>query len=234
MKLLKNLFIAGIVLLSMCLGVAVAGPVGGLVGGSLAYTGLQMAGLVQTPELSLFAVVAVGNIKRKDRQLDNLGGFTKMAIILPEAFSAHYPLKSQVTGMELTVAPTVTAGAKMGNLVIDLDSGNMKFSSKGEIENRNYSHDVSFRFSGVTPEQLVELDKTKGGCLIVGWDQDGVRWLAGSTKRPLKLEFDADLGSKPDDKKAITCKASRDGFAFPLLQFDDAVTLVLETLTELD
>lgn len=234
MKFLKTLFSVGFVLLAMIAGTAIAGPVGGLVGGSLAYTGLQMAGLVETPDFALFTTLSVGNIKRKDRQLDNLGGFTKMAIILPEAFETHWPLKTDIAALKVTEDPPLSVSATFGNLVLDLDSGNMKFSSKGDIENRNYSHDGAFRISGVTLEQLIELDKTRGGCLIIGWDQDGVKWLAGSTKRPLKLEFDGDLGTKPDDKRAITAKFSRDGFAYPLLQFDDAVVLPLATLTTLD
>lgn len=234
MKFLKNLFIAGFVLLAMVAGVAAAGPIGGLVGGSLAYTGLQVAGLVETPDFALFTTLAVGNIKRKDRQLDNLGGFTKMAIILPEAFTAHWPLKAHITGLKITEEPPLTVGQTFGNLVLDLDGGGMKFSGKGTLENRNYNHDGTLRFTGVTLEQLIELDKTRGGCLIVGWDTDGVKWLAGTTKRPLKLEFDGDLGDKPDAKKQVSCKFAQDGYAHPLLQFDDEVVLPLATLTTLD
>lgn len=234
MKLFKTFFIASFVLLAMAAGAALAGPIGGLAGASLAYTGLQLSGHVETPDFAFFTTLAVGNIKRKNRQLDNLGGFTKMAIILPEAFTTHWPLKADITGGKITEDPPLASGQTFGNLVIDLDSGNMKSSAKGPIENRNHSHEVAFKLSGATLEQLNELEKTKGGCLIIGWDADGVKWLAGSTRRPLQLEYDVNLGTKPDDKKEVTGKANRDGFPFHLLQFDDAVVLPLATLTELD
>ncbi|WP_273210470.1 hypothetical protein [Runella zeae] len=234
MKFLKPLLITGTILLGMVLGAYAAGPVGSIVGGSLTFTGLQYLQIVEMPDLAMYATLTVGNIKRADRQLDNMGGFTKMAIILPESFTSHWPKKADITGLEVTVAPPVTSGETLGNLVLDLDGGSMKFSRKGDIENANYSHEGTAKFSGVTKDQLIELDKTKGGCVIVGWDQDGRRWLAGSTKRPLKLEFDGDLGGKPDDKRQIVCKFSRDGFAHPLLLIPDTVVLPLATLTGLD
>lgn len=234
MKLLKNLLIVGAVLLSMAFGVEAAGPLGGLVSGSLAYTGLQIAGLVEVPSLSLLMGVSVGNIKRQDRQADNLGGFTKMIIMLPEDFTAHWPLKTQITAMKVTVAPTVTTGKTWGQMVFDLDTGSMKCSRKGKINNSNWGHEVSAQFSGVTDEQFVELDKTKGGCIIIGYDQDGRKWLAGSTKRPIELEIDGDLGAKPDSGRMVTIKGKQDGFSYPLLLLDDALTLTLTALTTLD
>lgn len=234
MKFLKNLLIVGAVLLAMALGVEAAGPLGGLVGGSLAYTGLQLSGFVQTPEFALFTTVSVGNIKRQDRQDDNLGGFTKMIIMLPEDFSAHWPLKTQITGMTITEAPTVVSAKTWGQMVFDLDTGGMKCSRKGKINNSNWSVEVAAQFSGVTEEQLVELDKTKGGALIIGYDQEGRKWLAGSTRRPLELEVDVDLGSKPDSGRTVSIKCKQDGFAKGLLLVDDEVTLALTTLTGLD
>lgn len=234
MKFLKNLLIFGTVAFAMALGAQAAGPAGALVGGSLAYTGLQAAGVVEMPEMAMFATFSIGNIKRRDRQEENMGGFLKFLIMLPEDFTAHWPLKSQIENLQITTAPTVSSGKTWGQMIFDLDGGGMKFSRKGDINNSNYTHEGTFMFSGVTNEQLVELDKTRGGALIIGIDQDGKRWLAGSTKRPLKIEFDGDLGGKPDDTRKVSGKFSRDGFGVPLLLLEDDVTLALTTLTGLD
>ena len=234
MKFLKNLFLFGTVVLAMVLGAQAAGPIGALAGGSLAYTGLQAAGIVEMPEVALFATFSIGNIKRRERQEDNMGGFLKMLFILPEDFTAHWPLKTQIENLKVITAPTVTSGKTWATMAFDLDGGGMKFSRKGEINNSNYTHEGTFTLSGVTNEQLVELDKTKGGALIIGVDQEGKRWLAGSTRRPVKVEFDGDLGSKPDDLRKVSGKFSRDGFAFPLLELEDDVTLALTTFTGLD
>lgn len=234
MKALKNLFIFSLVILGIVAGAAVAGPVGGFVGGTVAYAGLQLAGVVEMPQTAFFTGVSVGNIQRRSRQENNLGGFTKFAIVLPEDISAHWPLDSQITDLEITAAPTMVSGKKFGQLIFDLDGGSMKFSRKGNINNANYNHEGTFTISGLTQEQLVELDKTRGGALIVGFDQEGKRWLAGSTRRPLKIEFDGNLGGKPDDNRQISGKFSQDGFKYPLLLLEDTVTLTLETLTGLD
>lgn len=231
---LKNLLVVLLALAGIVAGVAVAGPLGGVFGGSLAYAGLQYAGLVEVQDFALFSTFSVGNIKRRDRQEDNMGGFSKFLIILPEDFTAHWPLTSQITDLKIDEAPTLASGKNWAQMIFDLDGGSMKFSRKGDINNSNYVHNGTFVLSGVTNDQLVQLDKTKGGALIIGIDQDGKRWLAGSTKRPLKIEFDADLGMKPDDTRKISGKFDRDGFAYPLLELTDEVTLTLATLTGLD
>ncbi|MCP1384457.1 hypothetical protein [Runella salmonicolor] len=233
---IKNFSILAFVLLAMAAGVEAAGSIAGFVAGSVAYAGLQYAGVVELPFGAAYVNLKIGNVKRQNRQLDNQGGFTKMAIILPESFATHWPLSSHLgaSGVEVTTPPTITVGEKFGNVVFDLDAGMLKSSRKGDIDSSNHSHEGSFSVSGVTVEQLTELEKTKGGCLLVGWDSDGRRWLAGSTKRPLSLEYDVDFGDKPDSKRKITAKFKRDGFKFPLLSLGEAVTLTLETLTELD
>ncbi|MBB3842217.1 hypothetical protein FHS57_006248 [Runella defluvii] len=234
MKFLKNLSIIGFVLLSIAAGASVAGPVGGLVGGTVAYGALQVSGIVELP-YALFTGVKVGNIKRKDRREDDvLGGFQKMAIILPESFASHWPLASHITDGLISTAPTLLLNETFGQILFDLDKGTMKYSRKGEINSRNYQQDGDFTTSGVTDDQIAEMDKTGGGVLIIGWDNNGRRWLAGTTRRPLKLEYDVMLGSKPDDPVAIAAKFTRDGYRHGLLRIPDDIVLPLATLTGLD
>lgn len=233
MKFLKNLLIVGFVLLSIAAGASVAGPLGGLAAGTLAYTVLQYSGVVELPH-ALLAGLKVGNIKRKDRQEDNIGGFQKMAIILPESFASHWPLATHITDGKISTAPTLLQNETFGQILFDLDKGSMKSSRKGDINSRNHQHDGDFTTSGVTDDQLAEMDKTGGGVLVVGWDNNGRRWLAGTTRRPLKLEYDVMFGTKPDDPVAIAAKFTRDGYLKGLLRIPDEIVLPLATLTGLD
>lgn len=233
MKFLKNLLIVGFVLLSIAAGASVAGPLGGLAAGTLAYAGLQYSGVVELPH-ALLAGLKVGNIKRKDRQEDNIGGFQKMAIILPESFASHWPLATHITDGKISTAPTLLQNETFGQILFDLDKGSMKSSRKGDINSRNHQHDGDFTTSGVTDDQIAEMEKTGGGVLVVGWDNNGRRWLAGTTRRPLKLEYEVMLGSKPDDPVAIAAKFTRDGYLKGLLRIPDEIVLPLATLTGLD
>ena len=172
----------------------------------------------------------VGNIIRRDKGTDDVGGMIQGAFILPSAFAAAWPKEIHRdmanNPTRIIAGPTLKTGETFGNLVFDLDSGSMKGSRKGASGNTKHKHEGEMTFKGIENVTLNELDKTKEGSLILMIDDRGRRWLAGTSCRPLNVEYDVDFGksAKTDIQKTMV-KFNEEGYRHNLLEIDPSVVL---------
>jgi hypothetical protein len=227
----KNLFVVGAVLMALALGAQAAGPVGGLLAAGATYSVFQAAGLVEIPVASFWTLTSFTSVKRRARQEDNLGGIVKILIVSEEDFTDNWPKKADVTAGEVTLAPPLVTGKSFANMVFDVDSSMIKINRKGELGYQNYGIEGGAKLSGVSKEQFTALGFTTNcGAVVIAEDAEGRKWVLGTRRRPLTIEYDSNWGTKADDKKQIDIKFKGDGYAFAVPEL--ATATVIPVLVE--
>lgn len=222
----KNLFVVGAVLMALAFGAQAVGPVGGLLAAGAAYSVFQYAGLVEIPVASLLSFTSFAPIRRRLRQEDNLGGIVKLWIISEQDFTDNWPKKADVLAGYVTVEPPLIMLRLFAELVFDVDSAMIKNNRKGEIGYQNYDIEGGAKLSGVSMEQFAALALTTNcGAVILAEDAEGRRWILGTQRRPLTIEYDANWGAKADDKKQIDIKFKGSGYSFAIPELNKATVI---------
>ena len=176
------------------------------------------------------ATVSFTNVKRKDRQLANLGGVAKLYLLAASDFTADWPLPADITAGSIA-GPTIPCGAKTWAVVtFDIGTCRWKSDRKGELGYQNVGVSGECKLAGYDATQSTALDKTfnEGGVAIAVY-KDGSRVVLGTSYEPLVFEDATDSGAKADDKLQIDFKFKGDGYAFHPPVLAPAVTVALST-----
>jgi hypothetical protein len=165
--------------------------------------------------VTIAAGATFATLNRKARGLANLGGIKQIILFAEGDFTADWPKASDVTPTGLAIAPPLTAGTFGTVLTMDLNTGRLKSSRKGDIGYQNVDVDGECKLAGYDASQAAGLDKTlnQGGVAICIY-KDGTRVVAGASYEPLTFEDSTDSGAKADDKLQIDLKFKGMGYAF--------------------
>lgn len=159
----------------------------------------------------------------------NPGGISTLGCVLAKTFTGPWPIKTDITDGEITVAPRLPALQKIAQY--EFPDGTVEVSSEkqGNPGFQSFKMNIEFMFAAFSKTVQKELSKflNAGGVFFVEMG-DGQFAVVGSSKNPVFVKQGFKSGKKGADPRGFTMKGDSDGNMWDILPLSSAVAAGLQ------
>lgn len=176
------------------------------------------------------------SLSADSHQDGNPGGIYTLGVALAKSFSAPWPVKTDIVGGEITVAPRLTGVINDDSQVFtrialyDFPDGKVEVTSEkqGDPGFQSFKHAIEFMFASFSKAIQVELSKyLNAGAVFFVEMGDGQFGVVGSSKNPVYAKQSFKSGKKGGDPRGFTMKGDSDGNMWDILPLSSAVAAAL-------
>ncbi len=175
------------------------------------------------------AYVNFSNLEGDSYQAPNPGGLRRVLVILSKSIEGRWPKKEDISNGEITVAPTLVAGAALAEYTFPDGTAEVTSDQQGDAGFQSFKHSIEFMVAGFSKTIQKEMaSHLNAGAVYIVEMNDNQFVVAGSSDSPLFSKSSFKGGKKGADKRGKTVKGEQDGFMWDLLPLSTTAVANLE------